>query len=233
MPKVCQFDYDQGINFTGRAFAVRRLDRFRETLPMSETWLKTNRRALSLGLVVPGLILLAAGGGLAWSVVTGQHGAIQLLLAVLTVGPLWMIGELLYALSRPRIGYEPGELLVYFDAARPTRVPIEIVEVFFLGQGPSELPPLKGREPETQNVIVRLAESAADWKHRDVRPAIGHWCEGYITIRGSWCEPITPTLMRELNHRLAEIHRAQRAAEKAEVKDEHRQQQQPEQERQL
>jgi hypothetical protein len=182
---------------------------------MSETWLKTNRRALALGMVVPGLMLLAALGGLAWSVMTGQHWAIQVLMAVLTVGPLWMVGELLYALSRPRIGYEPGELLVYFDATRPTRVPIEIVEVFFLGQGPSELPPLKGREPETQNVIVRLAESATDWKHRDVRPAIGHWCEGYITIRGSWCERITPALMRELNHRLAEIHRERRAAEKS------------------
>ena len=50
---------------------------------MPETWLKTNRRALALGMVVPGLMLLAAGGGLAWSVVTGQHWAIQVLMAVL------------------------------------------------------------------------------------------------------------------------------------------------------
>ena len=68
-----------------------------------------------------------------------------------------------------------------------------------------------GSDP-ANNVIVRLAESASDWKHRDVRPAIGHWCEGYITLRGSWCEPITPALMKRLNHRLAEVHRQRKAA---------------------
>ncbi|HMC10707.1 MAG TPA: hypothetical protein VKH44_05435 [Pirellulaceae bacterium] len=135
---------------------------------------------------------------------------LQLLLVLVTAIPLWMIGELLYAIFRPRIAYEAGELLVFLEPARPTRVPIGIVEVFFLGQGPSELPKLKGREPETQNVVIRLAESAADWKHRDVRPSFGHWCEGYITIRGSWCEPITPELMRGLNHRLAEVQRERR-----------------------
>lgn len=180
---------------------------------MSEAWLKTNRRALLLGMVVPGGLTLLAAGALTWSVATGQHWALQVILALLTAGPLWMLGELLYAVRQPRIGYQAGELLVYLDTARPTRVPIDIVEVFFLGQGPSELPKLRGREPETQNVIIRLAEAAMEWKHRDVRPALGHWCEGYITIRGSWCEPITPGLMRQLNQRLSEIHRERKAAQ--------------------
>jgi len=56
-------------------------------------------------------------------------------------------------------------------------------------------------------VIVRLAEAAEEWKHRDVRPALGEWCEGYITIRGSWCERITPELMRRMNGRLADVKR--------------------------
>jgi hypothetical protein len=128
-------------------------------------------------------------------------------LVLLTVGvvALWMVGVMVYAMMRPRVGYEARELLVFLEPTKATRVPIEIVEVFFLGQGPSELPRLNGREPETQNVIIRLAESAVDWKHRDVRPAIGHWCEGYITIRGSWCERITPDVMRRLNKRLVEV----------------------------
>jgi hypothetical protein len=180
---------------------------------MAEAWLKTNRRALVLGMILPLGMTALAGSGLAWSMATGQHVALQMLLLVLTAAPLWMAGELLYAFLRPRIAYAPGELLVFLEPTQPTRVPIDIVEVFFLGQGPSELPKLKGREPETQNVVIRLAESAAEWKHRDVRPAIGHWCEGYITIRGSWCEPITPKLMRQLNHRLAEIHRERKAAQ--------------------
>lgn len=174
---------------------------------MTEVWLKTNRRALALGLIVPALLLVVTWSLLAWSVIAGLHWIWQLPLVLLAALPLWMMGELLYAASRPRIGYESGELLVFLEPAKATRVPIDIVEVFFLGQGPSELPKIAGREPETQNVIIRLAEAAADWKHRDVKPAIGHWCEGYITIRGSWCEPITPEVMKQLNRRLAEVHR--------------------------
>jgi hypothetical protein len=185
---------------------------------MSEVWLKTNRRALVLGLIVPGLMLLASLSGLAWSIMAGWHWVWQLPLALLSVVPLWMIGELLYAASRPRLGYEGGELLVYLEPAKATKVPIDIVEVFFLGQGPSELPKIAGREPETQNIVVRLAESAVDWKHRDVKPALGHWCESYITIRGSWCEPITPEVMKNLNRRLIEVQR-ERGAEKASGKE--------------
>lgn len=181
---------------------------------MAEPWLLTNRRALLLGMVVPVVLGTLAGGALLWSVMTSQPWWLQLVLLVVVVVPVWMLGELLYALTRPRLAYEDGQLLVYLEPARATRVPIEIVEVFFLGQGPGSLPTIGGREPETQNVIVRLAESATEWKHRDVRPAIGQWCESYITIRGSWCEPITPGLMRRLNQRLAEIQRERKAAAK-------------------
>lgn len=179
---------------------------------LAEAWLETNRRALLLGLVLPGILEVAALAALAWSVLTGQHMGLVLLFSLLAAAPLWMTGELLYALTHPRVAYQDGQLLVYLEPVQPTRIPIDIVEVFFLGQGPSELPKLQGREPETQNVIIRLSESATEWKQRDVRPAIGLWCEGYITIRGSWCEPITPDLMRRLNHQLAEVHRQRKAA---------------------
>ena len=170
-----------------------------------ETWLKTNRRALALGLVLPVLVAVLACAAAIWAAASGQHVVVQAGLLLLGAVGLWMVGQLGYAMTRPRLGYEAGDLLVYLEPTRPTRVPIGIVEVFFLGQGPAELPKLKGRELETQNVIVRLAESAEEWKHRDVRPALGHWCEGYITIRGSWCERITPELMRRMNRRLLEV----------------------------
>src|SRR4051812_18865631 len=174
---------------------------------MTEVWLKTNRRALVLGMLLPGVLVLCCGAALAWSIASGKSWILELLLLTLTAVPLWMLGELIYAAFQPRISYYAGELLVFLEPARATRVPINIVEVMFLGQGPSELPKLNGREPETQNIVIRLAESATEWRHRSVRPAFGHWCEGYITIRGAWCEPITADLMRKLNHRLAEIHR--------------------------
>jgi hypothetical protein len=183
--------------------------------PQTEVWLRTNRRALALSMILPGLLLAAALAAIAWSLATQQFLLVSGVLAAIVGVLLWILFSLYHASKLPRIAYQSGELLVYVDVHQPTRVPIDIVEVFFLGQGPSELPKLRGREPETQNVIIRLAESAAEWKHRDMRPAVGLWCEGYITIRGSWCEPITPEIMRRLNHRLAEIHRERKAAREA------------------
>src|SRR4051794_24874947 len=110
---------------------------------MTEIWLRTNRRAFLLGMVLPGVLVLVGVSGVVWAVMTRQHWALQLLIVLVTAVPLWMVGELLYALTRPRLGYEAGDLLVFFEPTRAMRVPIEIVEVFFLGQGPSTLPKLK------------------------------------------------------------------------------------------
>src|SRR5262245_34816087 len=154
---------------------------------MTEVWLKTNRRALGLGMVLQGMLLVSGLAAVVLGADAGMHCRVQLLLMILAAVHLWMICELLYAMSRPRVTYEARNVLVFLEPTRATVVPIDIVEVMFLGQGPSVLPKIKGKEPETQNVVIRLAESAVDWKHRDVRPAIGHWCEGYITIRGAWC----------------------------------------------
>jgi len=174
---------------------------------MREVWLRNNRRALIVGMILPGLWLLAGVAAFATAWATGQAWWLAVLAAMISLPPLWLLASLVLALTRPRLAYEDGELLVYVEAFEPARVPIEIVEVFFLGQGPTELPKLAGREHETHNVVVRLAESAAEWKHRDARPAFGQWCEGYITLRGSWCEPITRELMQRLNRRLAEVQR--------------------------
>jgi len=125
-------------------------------------------------------------------------------------------GVLLRLLRQPRVAYEGGDLLVYLGLTEPLRVPIAVVECFFAGQAGAMIPDAQGREAEARTVIVRLAEAAKDWHHRDVKAAFGHWCEGYITIRGTWCEPITPELMKRLNHRLVEVHREQKA-QQAEV----------------
>lgn len=177
---------------------------------MPEVWLRTNRRALLLGLVVPSALLVFAGAGFVWSLGIGNGWWAGVFLAAGTM-PLWMVGELIYAINHPRLAYDRGELLVYLEPAKATRVPIEIVECFFLGQGPSELPKLHGREPQIQNVVVRLAEAATDWKQRAVKPTFGQWSDGYITIRGSWCEPIAPAVLKSLNERLVEAKRERSA----------------------
>lgn len=121
----------------------------------------------------------------------------------------YLIGLSAWLLFRPRLAYRDGQLLVYLRMGGPIAVPIEVVECFFLGQGPALLPPtvdVAGRA-ETATVVVRLAEAAQSWKQREVRPALGQWCEGYITIRGTWCEPINGALVKKLNERLVSAHR--------------------------
>ena len=85
----------------------------------------------------------------------------------------------------------------------PIRVPIEVVECFFLGQGPADIPAADS-ELQATNVIVRLAEVATQWHRVRVTRSLGHWCDGYITVRGMWCEPLDVKLVNRMNKRLAE-----------------------------
>ncbi len=51
--------------------------------------------------------------------------------------------------------------------------------------------------------MIRLADRATDYAQRDVKPALGSWCNHYVTIRGTWCEPLSLALVTRLNTRLA------------------------------
>lgn len=179
---------------------------------MREVWLQTNRRAILLGMLLPTAIAVSGTALILTAWLFSAAWWWWTLGVLCMAGGLAMVFSLASWLRVPRLAYEEGELLVYVEQRRPIRVPIDSVECFFLGQGPSRLPQLAGREPETANVIVRLSEAAADWKHRDVNPRIAHWCEGYITLCGAWCEPIQPSALRQLNHRLAEVHRQRKSA---------------------
>jgi hypothetical protein len=172
-----------------------------------ETWLRPNGRAVWFGTVLPallGLVGLALVVGLpghpppAWMRVAGE------ILAVLGFGTVLL---LLGQLRQPRLAYFQNHLLVALRSGPPLRVPIEVVECFWLGQTPSLLPLKRHERTETSAVVIRLAESAAEWRQRDVKPQLGKWCEGYITIRGTWCEPLSIELVNRLNQRLAEVTR--------------------------
>lgn len=174
---------------------------------MPEIWLRPNRRALWLGMILPLVVTMLGAGGAAYAFASGLAPGWWIAGAVIAALGIFLIASLAYSTSLPRLAYESGELLVFLAGRNPVRVPIEVVEVFFVGQGASNLPKLLGREPETANVIVRLAESTPEWKHRDVDPRFAHWCEGYITLRGAWCEPINNEALRRLNKRLVEVQR--------------------------
>jgi hypothetical protein len=172
---------------------------------MAEIWLRTNTRALSLGILPPAILgilgLLLASGlmgrlSIVWVRIAG---------AVLAAASLAAICGLIRLLRQPRLAYEDQHLLVYLRRTGPIRVPIGVVECFLLGQGPSLLPGRRHRRTEAATVVVRLAESAPQWSGVDVEPALGKWCGGYITIRGTWCEPLNVGVVQRLNRRLAEV----------------------------
>ncbi|MCA9120566.1 MAG: hypothetical protein H6822_13945 [Planctomycetaceae bacterium] len=183
------------------------------------TWLHTNRRVLWLGIIaiVPALGASVIGFSLASTSLT------RWATGVLTIALAYALGLCLYLMFRPRLQYANERLLVNLRPGPPIQVPIDVVECFFLGQGPSLLPQLIGFRKdveETSMIVIRLAESAEQWKHFDVKPALGLWCDGYITIRGTWCEPITSDLLKRLNDCLITAHRELRAQAKARVEAE-------------
>ena len=176
---------------------------------MTECWLKPNRRPTYVALAIGLLVVLISGVGitLAWR----NGSTIGLLFASfgLTAGGVCCL-TCWFALRRARVTYFDGSLFVHDGSQSPVSVPIDVVEVFFLGSGPAIHDEAGDSGPRTANVVIRIAESANQWHQGELAPAVGKWSEGYIVLRGTWCEPIGHDRLNELNRRLAEIHRLQR-----------------------
>jgi hypothetical protein len=170
---------------------------------MAEIWLHTNRRALAFGLILPGLLL---GMGIALAVVAHPVW-LRAAGAVVTLAGLLGLALVVRQLWQPRLAYDQRHLLVFLQAGPPHRVPIEVVEGFLLGQGPTMLPGRRYRQTEAATVVIRLADAATDWADRETKSALGRWCGGYITLRGTWCEPLSVDLVQRLNRRLSEVNR--------------------------
>ncbi|MFV2070972.1 MAG: hypothetical protein ACC645_28730, partial [Pirellulales bacterium] len=103
---------------------------------MTECWLKPNRRALTMGMLLPitmgavGCLLLLHGGGTSLGLAAiGVGGGLTL------SGLIVMIG-LLRHLIGPRIGYRRGMVLFFLRAAGPIEVPVDVVGGFLLGESP-------------------------------------------------------------------------------------------------
>jgi hypothetical protein len=47
-----------------------------------------------------------------------------------------------------------------------------------------------------------------------MRASFGRWQDGYISLNGAWCEPITADLIQSINHKLVETKRALRQQDK-------------------
>jgi len=180
---------------------------------MREIWLHTNRRAIALAMVLPGLAVLLGGTLLFWPIAAapwlrwvGAALAGIALIVLLALAAQW---------RQPRIARRGNELLFHLRSGTPFHVPLEFVEGFLLGQGASYLRAEAQRESQVSTVVIRLADRATDYAQRDVKPALGAWCNHYVTIRGTWCEPISLALVTRLNTRLAEVQAEARKAQAA------------------
>lgn len=171
---------------------------------MTEVWLQPNRRALTTTMFTFTVIGVAAGLA-AWQI---DSLAVRVIAAVVIAVAALMICAAAIELQRPRIAYRDGCVLFNLRGKEPAEVPVEVVEAFFLGQGPAHLPTIKSQPPECVNLVARLSEKAPEWAKIDVKPALGAWCEGYVTIRGTWCEPLDVEVIRRLNRRLRELREA-------------------------
>jgi hypothetical protein len=177
---------------------------------MCEVWLRSNRRILALGLI-PGLVISGAASALWFSVVSsGLRWFAGLMLFV----GLALVAIVLRQFVRPRVAYSDGKVLFYLRTGRPIAVPVGVVEAFFLGQGPAYIPGTIEDSQETVNLVARISQKAEDWQRVEVKPALGRWCEGYVSIRGTWCEPLTNEVIRRLNRRLGEVTRETAATSK-------------------
>ena len=176
-----------------------------------DIWLRSNRRILLVAAVAPALLvvlgLLVALNAVGAAPVAARvvAGGLAILGAVLVVLLAW------YA-RQPRLAYDGQHLLVYLRSSEPVAVPVGMVECFLLGSGLRELPGRAGREVQVAQLAIRLAERATDWVDVSVKPALGKWCGGYVTIYGTWCEPLSLELVNRLNARLAAAHEEHRGS---------------------
>ncbi len=161
-------------------------------------WVRNNPRPLSAALaaVCFAALLIAWAFWQFWDIVWLRGG-----LAVVLGLMLAYAGWLLWQLSRPRIGADESQLYLFLTAGRAIAVPLEHVECFLLGQAAAMMDDSKR---ETTTLSLRIAEKAGEFQQRNVLRALGSWCGGYVTVRGTWTQPLSVDLVRKLNRELAQ-----------------------------
>jgi hypothetical protein len=171
---------------------------------MYETWLRPNRRAIWFGAFLP-LLVAAVAAYLAFGPSGSNYLSLRWVGLAMLLAAVVVLASLVRLHFRAPIGYRNGHVMFCLRTGPPIEVPVHVVEAFFLGQGPAHLPGDMKRREETVNLVARLSQRETDWAQREVKPALGSWCDGYITIRGTWCEPLNVDVIRRLNCRLKEV----------------------------
>ncbi|MEX2187868.1 MAG: hypothetical protein WD875_13775 [Pirellulales bacterium] len=180
---------------------------------MKQVWLRTNRRvmllmALPLAVLLPVAVVAIVDP---WEFGWGVRGVG---IAVGLLAGLGLLAALLLA-RQPRVAFADGHVLFYIRLGRATPIPVDVVECFLLGQGPALLPGGQYAKTATTTVVVRLRERAEAWSHGEFHPLLAAWCDGYITLRGTWCEPLSVELVNRMNRLLHEAAQHEAAVQKS------------------
>ena len=174
-----------------------------------EVWLRTNRRVLLMGMILPA-VLVAVGLLPVLALGPEKDGWVRILGTLGVFVGVFLFAVIAIQMRSPRLAYADGQVLVYLRSGAPIGVPVETVECFFMGSGIGQVPGREGKGLPMRNLMMRVAEKATDFQQRDVKQSLGTWDEGYVTFHGAWCEPLTLEVVQRLNARLAEVQRSRR-----------------------
>ena len=173
-----------------------------------ETWLKANRRIFGAALLVYSTLATLALATVVGAVASRWPHWIAVLASVVLAFSLLGVVWLAVQMTRPRLAYHDGNLLVFVRQGPPTCVPVNEIECFLLGRGPTFLPGRQFAESETMTLVVRISPKIEGLRHQSTDPRLGTWCDSHVTLRGTWCEPLSISRVNELNARLAGAQRA-------------------------
>ncbi len=129
-------------------------------------------------------------------------------LAVVLIGLAVVVRQWRWAMT-PRLALQDDHLLLYGGSGKGhlVRLPLEDVECFFFGKTDSHLTDRTGEKVPSHAVVIRIRERASQWQSGPLQPSLGTWGEGYVTLRGTWCEPLTVEKVRQMNATLAAVKR--------------------------
>ena len=180
---------------------------------MTEVWLRPNRRVLILAMLPLAILHV-----ISIVIYRGDGQWMPNWLGIIGIGiTAGLLLGLIREVLKPRIAYQEGHVLFNLKSGSPIAVPLHVVEAFFQGESKAHLPGKNRHQAKSVNLIARLSQRETDWQRRDIKPALGQWKEGYITVHGTWCEPIDTDVIRRLNRRITELTRERQANVEAEV----------------
>ncbi len=166
--------------------------------PASRLLVRSNLR-IGTAMLLAALATLCLGGLWLWYVSSWWLRVPAA--GVVLLGACWSWAAAWYVFL-PRVELRGGELWLRLHPAHRVQIPLQHVEAFLLNQGPA-MPQEKLRDKALATcLVVRVAEKAHPWSQQRMATLLAIWCGPYITLRGTWLEPLSVEKVNRLNELL-------------------------------